>query len=86
MTGGSSQQITHLLLAWGEGDASALDELMPMVYNELRKVAARHLRRILIDLIRSSNKARKKPPKFSGFRCAPCSATGNSPACGCFVN
>lgn len=46
MTGGSSQQITHLLLAWGEGDASALDALMPMVYNELRKVAARHLRRL----------------------------------------
>jgi RNA polymerase sigma-70 factor (ECF subfamily) len=41
----TSQQITHLLLAWGNGDEAALDQLMPLVYNELRKVAARHLRR-----------------------------------------
>jgi len=39
-----SQQITHLLLAWGQGDQAALDTLMPLVYGELRKVAARHLR------------------------------------------
>ncbi len=39
-----SQQITHLLLAWGQGDQAALDALMPLVYGELRKVAARHLR------------------------------------------
>ncbi|MGH9845935.1 MAG: sigma-70 family RNA polymerase sigma factor [Blastocatellia bacterium] len=41
----SSQQITHLLLAWGNGDEAALERLMPLVYDELRKVAARHLRR-----------------------------------------
>ncbi len=41
----TSQQITHLLLAWGNGDEAALGQLMPLVYNELRKVAARHLRR-----------------------------------------
>jgi len=40
----TSQQITHLLLAWGNGDEAALGQLMPLVYNELRKVAARHLR------------------------------------------
>jgi RNA polymerase sigma factor (TIGR02999 family) len=39
-----SQQITHLLLAWGQGDQAALETLMPLVYDELRKVAARHLR------------------------------------------
>ncbi len=39
-----SQQITHLLLAWGQGDQAALETLMPLVYGELRKVAARHLR------------------------------------------
>jgi RNA polymerase sigma factor (TIGR02999 family) len=39
-----SQQITQLLLAWGNGDQAALEELMPLVYDELRKVAARHLR------------------------------------------
>ncbi len=40
-----SPQITRLLLAWGNGDQAALEELMPLVYDELRKVAARHLRR-----------------------------------------
>lgn len=39
-----SQQITNLLLAWGQGDQAALEALMPLVYEELRKVAARHLR------------------------------------------
>ena len=39
-----SHQITQLLLAWGQGDEAALEALMPLVYNELRKVAARHLR------------------------------------------
>jgi RNA polymerase sigma factor (TIGR02999 family) len=38
------QEITQLLLAWGNGDERALEELMPLVYDELRKVAARHLR------------------------------------------
>ena len=38
-------QITQLLLAWGKGDQAALEELMPLVYDELRKVAARFLRR-----------------------------------------
>ncbi len=45
MTSGP-QQITQLLLAWGNGDERALEELMPLVYDELRKVAARHLRRL----------------------------------------
>ncbi len=40
-----SQQITQLLLAWGNGDQQALEKLMPLVYDELHKVAARHLRR-----------------------------------------
>lgn len=39
------QQITQLLLAWGNGHQEALDELMPLVYEELRKVASRHMRR-----------------------------------------
>ena len=41
-----SPQITQLLLAWGNGDERALEDLMPLVYDELRKVAARHLRRM----------------------------------------
>lgn len=45
MAKNASQQITQLLLAWGKGDETALETLMPMVYDELRRVAARHLRR-----------------------------------------
>ena len=38
------QNITGLLLKWGSGDKAALDELMPLVYDELRKLAASYLR------------------------------------------
>jgi len=36
--------ITGLLKAWGQGDAGALEELMPLVYAQLRTQARRHLR------------------------------------------
>ena len=37
--------VTDLLLSWRQGDAAALDRLVPLVYDELRRVARRHLRR-----------------------------------------
>jgi RNA polymerase sigma factor (TIGR02999 family) len=37
--------ITQLLIKWGDGDKAALDELIPLVYDELRKLAASYLRR-----------------------------------------
>jgi len=37
--------ITRLLTQWSGGDQAALDELMPLVYDELRRVAIGHLRR-----------------------------------------
>jgi RNA polymerase sigma factor (TIGR02999 family) len=37
--------LTSLLIAWKEGDTEALHELMPLVYHELRRIAAAHLRR-----------------------------------------
>ena len=36
-------QITELLQKWQGGDAAALDELIPLVYNELHVIAGRHL-------------------------------------------
>lgn len=36
---------TELLQAWGRGDRRALDELMPLVQNELRKLARGHMGR-----------------------------------------
>jgi len=37
--------VTELLRAWSDGDAGARDQLMPLVYEELRKRAAAYLRR-----------------------------------------
>ncbi len=36
--------ITHLLIAWSEGDQEALEALMPVVYAELRRLAGGYLR------------------------------------------
>lgn len=38
-------QVTQLLDAWQRGDATALDRLMPLVYDELRLLASRHFGR-----------------------------------------
>jgi len=35
----SPQQVSQLLVAWGGGDQAARDELMPLVYEELRRLA-----------------------------------------------
>jgi RNA polymerase sigma factor (TIGR02999 family) len=37
-------RITRLLLNWSAGDEAALASLLPLVYEELRAMAARHLR------------------------------------------
>jgi len=41
----SSHQITLLLLDWSKGDEYALEQLMPLVYGELRRMARNHMRR-----------------------------------------
>lgn len=41
----SSDEVTQLLNAWGGGDESARDELMPLVYAELHRLAHRHIRK-----------------------------------------
>jgi len=40
-----SGAVSVLLRHWAEGDEKALTELLPLVYNELRRVARRHLQR-----------------------------------------
>ena len=45
MTPPSTHEITQLLLAWSNGDQTALEELTPLVYAELRRLAERHMRR-----------------------------------------
>jgi len=39
-----SQEVTRLLIAWRRGEPAALDELIPLVYDELRRIAAHYLR------------------------------------------
>lgn len=41
----SSNQVTTLLYRWREGDREALEELMPLVYEELRRLAHYYLSR-----------------------------------------
>ncbi len=39
----SSQPLTQLLLAWRQGDQAALEQLVPLVYQELRRLARRYM-------------------------------------------
>jgi len=39
------EEITTLLIAWSDGDQTALERLLPMVYGELRRMAGRYMRR-----------------------------------------
>lgn len=41
----NSPEITQLLVAWGKGDETALDQLIPAVYGELRRIAGNFMRR-----------------------------------------
>jgi RNA polymerase sigma factor (TIGR02999 family) len=41
----SDTGITELLNAWSNGDSSALEKLTPLILNDLRRIAKRHLRR-----------------------------------------
>ena len=40
-----AHDVTELLLSWGQGDSAALDRLVPLLYDDLRRVARGHLRR-----------------------------------------
>jgi len=39
-----THQVTELLAAWSQGDKEALDKLMPLVYDELRRLARQQMR------------------------------------------
>jgi RNA polymerase sigma factor (TIGR02999 family) len=38
-----SEDVTQLLLSWSQGDATALDRLMPLVHAELHRLARRYM-------------------------------------------
>ena len=39
----SSKEITHLLVAWSEGDESALQQLAPLIHSELHRLAHNYM-------------------------------------------
>jgi RNA polymerase sigma factor (TIGR02999 family) len=41
----ATHDVTHLLARWANGDEQALEDLTPLVYKELHRLAASHLRR-----------------------------------------
>ena len=45
MAATSPKEVTQLLVEWGHGDKAALDQLIPMVYDELRRLARGYMRR-----------------------------------------
>lgn len=45
----NDKSITHFLKAWGEGDKKALDEIMPLIYDELHRLALNRLRQERAD-------------------------------------
>lgn len=45
MESASREEITKMLRAWGNGDAEALNRLTPVVYAELKRIAAGYMRR-----------------------------------------
>jgi RNA polymerase sigma factor (TIGR02999 family) len=44
MKGSQPAEVTRLLRDWRDGNRDALDQLMPLVYDELRRLARRHMR------------------------------------------
>jgi RNA polymerase sigma factor (TIGR02999 family) len=40
-----AERLTQLLVRWGDGDQTALDDLMPLVYDQLRRIAKNYFRR-----------------------------------------
>ena len=43
MATASTHEVTQLLLAWREGDEAALESLIPVLYQELRRLAHRYM-------------------------------------------
>src|SRR5437667_1252266 len=45
MAQGPTHEVTQLLIEWSNGDKAALDKLMPLIYDELRRLAHHYMSR-----------------------------------------
>src|SRR5256885_4057681 len=43
MSQNPTQEVTQLLIAWSSGDKAALDKLMPLIHEELRRLAHHYM-------------------------------------------
>ncbi len=73
MAAWDAEDITGRLGAWGKGDEAALGGLIPLVYEDLRRIARRHLRQSPGDMLPSSgtlaHEAYLKLVHTRGIRC-----------------
>ena len=51
VVGASSHEVTQLLQAWSSGDQAALDRLIPLVYDELHRLAHAYMMRASVRAI-----------------------------------
>jgi hypothetical protein len=58
MAAPSPQDVTRLLKAWNNGEQAALEQLMPLVHNELHR-SAQLMRHILMDHARSRSYSKR---------------------------
>jgi RNA polymerase sigma-70 factor (ECF subfamily) len=67
------EDISGLLIAWSEGDKKALEELISVVYPEMRRIARQHLGRQASDHTLQSaalaNEAYLKLVRAQGIQC-----------------
>ena len=64
--------ITGMLAAWSKGDEKALSRVMPLVYEDLRLIARRHLGRSRVQSVQSGDLAHEAYIKLvhaRGIRC-----------------
>jgi RNA polymerase sigma factor (TIGR02999 family) len=45
MTSPAPKEVTQLLIAWSNGEEDALEKLVPLIYDELRRIARRYMKR-----------------------------------------
>ena len=68
-----TQNISALITAWGDGDEQALDDLVPLLYPQLRRIARRHLGRWrpghTLESAALANEAYLKLIRAGGVRC-----------------
>lgn len=68
MVDSSAAQITRLLHDWRSGDREALDRLIPLVYDELRVIASRHMAREWRGAIQTTALVNEAYMKLAGQR------------------